>query len=215
MGSPPSLWLLNVPVVTLVLEVTMRRSSIRTLMLFVVFSAIGLAALRNANELWATMMILTALLAVGIAILGTIFLRGREQAWSTGFALFAGGYLVFTLTPSLSSQLGTTHLLDHLRTAMFASAAEPLSDDEARAFSLNEEALTAQLAKLKTRIRNFDHDPAAVAVALELKKTQRVLAANKNAGPRSDHFHAVGDSLQSLLAGLVGGIVAVWLHARR
>ena len=35
----------------------MRRISIRTLMAFVLVSAVGLAALRNANELWAGMML--------------------------------------------------------------------------------------------------------------------------------------------------------------
>ena len=77
----------------------MRRFSIRTLMAVVVVSAVGLAALRNANEVWADVMCLAALAAVGSAMLGAMFLRRREQAWSAGFALFSGSYLVFAFVP--------------------------------------------------------------------------------------------------------------------
>jgi hypothetical protein len=48
----------------------MRRFSIRTLMALIVISAVGLAALRNANELLAELMILGAVDALGIAVLG-------------------------------------------------------------------------------------------------------------------------------------------------
>jgi hypothetical protein len=44
-------------------------------MAFILASAIGLAALRNANDLWAGAMFLVALAAVGIAVLGAVILR--------------------------------------------------------------------------------------------------------------------------------------------
>src|SRR5262245_25282287 len=75
----------------------MRRFSIRTLMAFVVVSAVGLAALRNASEFWAVAALLADLVAIGIAVLGAAFLRGREQAWWAGFALFSCGYLAFLM----------------------------------------------------------------------------------------------------------------------
>jgi hypothetical protein len=57
----------------------MRRFTIRTLMSAIVVSAIGLAALRNASDLWAGFMLLVALAAVGVAVLGAIILRGRTD----------------------------------------------------------------------------------------------------------------------------------------
>jgi hypothetical protein len=39
----------------------MHRFSMRTLMAIVLMSAVGLATLRNANELWATVMTMVAL----------------------------------------------------------------------------------------------------------------------------------------------------------
>ena len=56
----------------------MRGVSIRTLMAFVLLSAIICAVLRNANEFWAGAMLLVALDMVGIAIFGAIFWRGLK-----------------------------------------------------------------------------------------------------------------------------------------
>ena len=42
----------------------MHRSSIRTLMIFVLVAGVGLAALRNASDLWAGIMLLVALASV-------------------------------------------------------------------------------------------------------------------------------------------------------
>jgi hypothetical protein len=61
----------------------MRRFSIPTLMAFVLVSAVGLAALRNANDLWVGMMILLALTAVGVAG------RGGEPYSRPGAAVVA------------------------------------------------------------------------------------------------------------------------------
>ena len=47
----------------------MRRFSIRTLMAFVLVCAVGMAALKNANELWAGTMLMAALAAAGVAVL--------------------------------------------------------------------------------------------------------------------------------------------------
>jgi hypothetical protein len=75
----------------------MRRFSIRSLIAFVVISAVGLAALKSASDLWAETVLLADLVAIGVAVLGAAFSRGREQAWWTGFALFSFGYLAFLM----------------------------------------------------------------------------------------------------------------------
>ena len=79
----------------------MKRFSIRTLMAFVLVSAVGLAALRSATELWAQMMLMTSLFAVGVAVVGASLMQGRERAWWLGFAVFAGGYLALSVGPSV------------------------------------------------------------------------------------------------------------------
>ena len=98
----------------------MRRFSIRTLMAFIVASAVGLAALRNANDLWAGMMLLFALASVGVAVLGASHMSGQERAWWMGFAVFGGGYLVAALCP-VRSELATTHLMEYLQARVVGS----------------------------------------------------------------------------------------------
>ena len=59
----------------------MRRFSVRSLMAFIFVCAIGLAALRNANDLWAGAMLFVALAAFALAVHGAVILRGRERSW--------------------------------------------------------------------------------------------------------------------------------------
>ena len=98
-------------------------------MVFIVVSAISLAALRGADETWAGMLLLAALAAVGAAVLGAAILRGRERAWCAGFACFGGGYLAITFGPWLSDsfepRLGTTHLLEY---DLWTHASGPCAD---------------------------------------------------------------------------------------
>ena len=92
----------------------MGRVSIRSLMAFVVVFAVGLAALRNANEIWAGLMLVLAVAAFGVAVVGMLIMRGRERAWWLGFAVFCGGYLLTALSP-MSSQITTTHVLESIQ----------------------------------------------------------------------------------------------------
>ena len=89
-------------------------------MAFVLVSTVALVALRNANELWAGMMLLLALAAVGVAGLGATLMCGRERAWWLGFAVFGGGYLVAALCP-VRSELATTHLLEYVQARVVGS----------------------------------------------------------------------------------------------
>lgn len=92
----------------------MRRVSIRRVMAFVLVSAIGLAALKNASDLWAGMMLLLAFAVIGTALMAAVILRGQERRWWAGFAFFGGGYLALAFAPWLSDtfrrQLGTTFI---------------------------------------------------------------------------------------------------------
>jgi ABC-type transport system involved in multi-copper enzyme maturation permease subunit len=192
----------------------MRRVSIRALMAFILLSAMSLAVLRNANELWAGAIFLAALNMVGIAILGASFLRGPQRAWWTGFALFTGIYLAFALVPWLSSELGMTSGIDYLRKAMFSTAALRLSDSEEAALLLLEETYKTRLAHMQRTLRNLNADPSVLVMTKELQNTQGKLAASLTAGPNPEHFQRVGHSLLALMAGLMGGMIALWFYAR-
>jgi hypothetical protein len=72
----------------------MRRFKIRGLMMAVVATAVSVAALRDANDLWAGVFMLFVAGLLGAAILGSIHLRDRAGAWWLGFAIFEAGYLI-------------------------------------------------------------------------------------------------------------------------
>jgi hypothetical protein len=69
------------------------RFSIAGLMGIVVVAAIGLAALRNASDNWAGVMLLLTCGTLALAIVGVVCRTEGERAWWLGFALFGWGYL--------------------------------------------------------------------------------------------------------------------------
>src|SRR4051812_20544129 len=95
----------------------MRHASIRSLTAFIAVAAVGLAALRNANGLWAGMLLLPAPAAVAIAMTGAVIVRGGGRYWWAGFAFFGGGYLAVAVGPwpsdAFQPRLGTTQVLRH------------------------------------------------------------------------------------------------------
>ena len=146
------------------------RLSIRTLMAFILASAVGLAALRNAGGQWAGLLILMAAAALETAILSAMFLRGPQRVWWVALALCTEGYLFLALDPWVSTELGSTHLLAYIHAAMTDNTALPYFDF---------------YRSLIPHVASYDD------------------------------FERAGHALFALLTGLVGGGVALWLHARR
>ena len=86
------------------------RFPIAGLMGAVLVVALGLAALRNASEIWASVIFLLTCGLLCLAIVGTLCRRDAERAWWLGFALFGWGYLVLASWSSV--ELPTMTLLD-------------------------------------------------------------------------------------------------------
>ena len=193
----------------------MRRFSIRSLTAFIVLAAIGLAALRDANDLWAGMLLLLALATVAVAMIGAVILRGGERFWWAGFAFFGGGYLAIAVGPWLSDtfqpQLGTTQVLRRAHGRMIASAAPTLDDVELA--DLRKRRLELHPVFMRVRARK-ESDPALMVTKQALAKVDQQLAA-ADAVPLLDQFLRVGHSLFTLLAGLLGGTIAMWFYIRR
>lgn len=93
------------------------RITIRAVMALVLLVAVGVAALRYANDLWASLALTGVLLVVAVAALGAAFGRGSRRAWWGGFAALGFGYLSLSFGPWFSSairpQLATTWLLTY------------------------------------------------------------------------------------------------------
>jgi MFS family permease len=67
-------------------------------MAIVIYVGFGFAALRNANDLWATSAYTLAILAVSAAVVGAVARKGRARMTWLGFAVFGGASLLIWLS---------------------------------------------------------------------------------------------------------------------
>ncbi len=82
------------------------RITIAALVAFVAFCGVGLAALRNPHEIWASALFTTALALVLTATLGA----RRNRAW-LGYATFGWAYLALAFGPWIDGRTGIPRLL--------------------------------------------------------------------------------------------------------
>ena len=83
------------------------RFSIAGLMGVVLFTALGFAALRNANAFWASATFTVAVVMVSLALLGAIARQGTARMIWGGFAVFGWASLIIWLArPQLSPMVG-------------------------------------------------------------------------------------------------------------
>jgi hypothetical protein len=183
-------------------------------MIFVLVAGVGLAALRNASDLWAGIMLLVALASIGVAVLGAVLMDDRERAWWLGFAVFGGGYLVAALSP-VRSELATTHLLEYV--------AARVGGSEIATIGVSRLGPSTQLFRLVTQDGGVIAKKVADSVVnstpisdllASMVPANRWLSVLPGAA-RHDPFLRVGHCLFALLAGLLGGMIGTWFHARR
>ena len=192
----------------------MSRFSIRTLMVLIAGSAVGLAALRNANELWARVMMMLALGLVCVAGLWAILLRGRERAWWLGFAVLGCMYLSVSLSP-LWSRLITTHLLEYVHARVISSSIATFDVSRADQNSfLYRVVMIDGTASSRTMSNSVYNSTPGEDVLATMEPANRWRSALPGAA-NHDQFLRIGHSLFALLVGLVGGTVAVWFLGRR
>jgi hypothetical protein len=75
------------------------RHSIAGLMALVLCVGLSLAALRNSDQLWATVIYTLAIITLAAAVVGAIVGEGRIRTFSTGFAVFGLTYLLIDFLP--------------------------------------------------------------------------------------------------------------------
>jgi hypothetical protein len=100
-------------------------------MLFLLPIAVGLAALRDPSELWASSVFSLTVGVLLVSALGTAARRGASRIAFLGFTLFGGSYLVLAFGPSAwinpdglrPPTLVTRILLDRIRESQLGPAA--------------------------------------------------------------------------------------------
>lgn len=190
----------------------MKRFSIGTLMAVVLVCGVAVAALRDASDSWAGVMLALTLFMLGIALLGILTLRGDRRAFWQGFALFGWGYLVLTMGPwfagEIQPRLPTTHFLGY---AFGRLHAERWTLDKSAVLTwkrgMGATAFPAQSG-------NVDSVGTSTATILV---TDFDASAGKGfafiaVGGNLDQFVRVGHCLFALSVGLVGGLIARWFQ---
>jgi hypothetical protein len=101
----------------------MRRFRFRlgTLVILVLFFGVGLAALRESNEIWDSSIFTVTLGVLLTSILLAIHRAEKRRAFWLGFALFGSAYSGLSLVPSIESRLITTTALAYLDSKMARS----------------------------------------------------------------------------------------------
>jgi hypothetical protein len=190
----------------------MRRLSIRTLMVFVLVSAICLAAVTNASEPWAVMMILIVLVVVVAATAVAVCTQGNRRAWCMGFAFLGGAYLITSNSPG-GSQSNTTRAL---RYVIAQASRSPVIVAEVPAQHFRTTSGELDRAALESFVRHIgpgspSYHPASdhILVIRQPGFWWRTLlpgTANRDA------FIRVGHAFFALLAGLLGGTAGYLLR---
>jgi hypothetical protein len=190
-----------------------RGYSIRALMAIVLGSAVGLAALRNANEFWAAVTTTVALAFFCAAVLWTILLRGRQRAWWLGFALLGGAYLFVSLSP-VRDLLGTKRILQYIHARIAGSSIETFEISRSGPGSILCRVVTTDgevsEKTVPENVFNSARGQDLLLLTVPPSRWQSMFPGVAN----TDAFQRVGDSLFALLGGLIGGMIAVWIWRR-
>jgi hypothetical protein len=108
---------------------TRPRLTIAQLMTFILLVGFAFAALRNANQFWASATYTLAIISILAALLCAFACKGKAQMTSAGIAVFGWAYLLIDLLPdrsvgslgggpipwpSLMIEWGTAHLQPYI-----------------------------------------------------------------------------------------------------
>src|SRR4051794_39706994 len=87
------------------------RFHLGTLVILVLVLGVGLAALRESNEIWDSSLFSVTIGILLISMLLAIHRTEKRRAFWLGFAVFGSAYLMLSLVPPIESRLITTKAL--------------------------------------------------------------------------------------------------------
>jgi hypothetical protein len=186
------------------------RFSLGTLVILVVLSAVGLAALRESNEIWDSILFSITLGVLLISILLTVHRTNSMRALWLGFALFGSAYLGLSLIPPIESRLITTKALHYLASKLSALSSAGLAyfdydnDGTMDLFVVNNSQPNGLLPNNGSGTPWYLRSPAG-------PYPPNVLAGSI---PSWESFARIGHSITALIAAFVGGLLSRHLYAR-
>lgn len=169
------------------------RFNISAILAAITVVAIGLAALREASEIWDSTLLTLSLGVLLVSVLLAIHREASRRAFWVGFALFGWAYVLLSLIPSVESRLLTTKILTRLDSKVQGRSAGII---QSVAFS-PEGTLVA--AGNPGQVRVWD------------AATGRLLSGWTGT---TENFVRTGHSLIALLAAWMGGLLSRLCHGR-
>jgi len=187
------------------------RFSIASLLVVVLFFAVGFAALRESSDVWESGCFTLTLAALLISILLAVHRTESSRAFWLGFAVFGWTYLGLSLVPSIESRLMTTKALTYLDSKVpgrssgvymiqLAGTGSGSPSNQAQGIAFT--AVGNQLATFRHRV-----------VRLWDAGTGRLLGSWSGS---TENFVRIGHALIVLLAGWFGGLLSrrLWRPSR-
>jgi hypothetical protein len=177
------------------------RLSLSGLMVLIFVVGVGIAALRDASETWAGIVLLLTLGLLAVSILGVVYRREARRAWWVGFALFGWGYAALTLAPwSKPEKLPTHFLLDYLYARLSLRKVVAM------------EPFAASAGLDQDQFIVLDPNPSHDSLPGVPQGSDAVFAIGTI---DLKAFRAIGHCLFALVAGFVGAFVARWFYSTR
>ena len=176
------------------------RFHLGTLVILVLFFGVGLAALRESNDIWDSSIFTLTLGFLLSSILLAIHRAEKRRAFWLGFALFGSAYLGLSLVPSIESRLMTTKALAYLDSKVPGRSME--------VFDVNISYPVS--AMRKNQVHNFfaaiDRNKAATAEQGPARLWDAATGKLLNGwSGTTENFVRIGHSLFALLVGWLGG----------
>ena len=163
----------------------MVRYSLFTIFLLLTTTALGIAALINATELWLAGMTTLTVFLLLFTLLGAVLGKGVWRGFATGFTIFAGGYLLLS---------------------MFGPIRESLLTTKANRIALRALHPEAEVERIGVDI---DFTPWISWNPTGSTSPTALIVTNSNTV--HIHFLRIAQCLWSWMFGLVGGLAALWI----
>ena len=171
------------------------RFNIASLLFVVLVLAVGIAALRESNEIWDAGVFTLTLGVLLVSIILAVHRRKARRAFWLGFGLFGFGYLVLTLVPTIESRLLATKGLAYLD-----SKVPGRTHNQVRAVAFSPQGKRLATSSLGT-VKVWD------------ARTGRLLGGRAGT---TENFVRIGHSLFALVAAWLGGLLScrLWRVSR-
>ena len=184
--------------------------TIRGLMVLVLFTGVGFAALRYATDWWSSGVFTATLIGLALAALYAINRRGPRRAFWSAFVAFGASYMILAFGPwcetTIRPRLLTTKLID-LAYPRFTQGVKPISViPDGRILPIGGSDVTVRIwgpvATQRDRFESIGHSLAALLLAAIGGTASRYFYTHRDEQRRVAAEKAAGVVMRVLEAGL-------------